>query len=386
MRIIIAGAGIAGLATGLALAARGIASTIVEQVASPGEVGAGLQLGPNAVHALQRIGAADAVRPRAVAPEAVVLRDGASGRILGEVALGRVAVERYGAPYWTVHRGDLHGALMSEARSKPDIAIVTGRQAVGYEDTERDITVRFGDGSEMTADALIGADGVWSRIRTQMFPDVAPKPSGYVAYRALLPPEIAGPLSTARQVGAWLTPDAHLIHYPVSAGKEINVVLIAKSAWSERSWSVAAERDDVVRALRSFPTLPWSLADAVPWLKWSLGAPVKLPALARGRVALNGDAGHATLPFLAQGAAMAIEGAVVLADKLADTSGDVADALDAYDHARRARVRRVQERSSRNAQIFHLSGPARAMRDLVLGAMPPAALIRQWDWLYGVKV
>ncbi|HRK19893.1 MAG TPA: FAD-dependent monooxygenase, partial [Hyphomicrobiaceae bacterium] len=293
MKVIIAGAGIAGLASGLALVARGIKATIVEQVAEPGEVGAGLQLGPNAVYALKRLGVADGVGAHAVAPEAVVLSDGASGRELGRVPLGRAAVERYGSPYWTVHRGDLHGVLLAAARRAPDVAIVTGRQVVGYEATERDVTVRFGNGDEMVADALIGADGVWSRVRTQMYPDITPVPSGYVAYRAVLPLETAGRLGSRPEVGAWLTPEAHLIHYPVSAGARINVVLIAKSAWSERSWSIAAERDDVVRALRSFPQVPRGLADAVPWLKWSLGAPVKLPALARGRVALIGDAGHA---------------------------------------------------------------------------------------------
>ncbi len=214
---------------------------------------------------------------------------------------------------------------------------------------------------------------------------IVPQQSGYVAYRAVVPLAVGRMLGAVDDVGAWLRPDAHLVHYPVRGGAAMNVVVIAGSTWVSEAWSGPVERREIDAVLHRFsPELARAFAD-VTWLKWALAASVKLPRWARGPVALSGDAAHGMLPFLAQGAAMAIEDAVVLGHAAGAMRGDLAQAFQNFERARMARVARVQDGATQNGKIFHLDGWMETARDATLRVLPAQALEARMDWLYGFR-
>jgi salicylate hydroxylase len=381
--ILIAGGGIGGLAAALALARRGLSAIILEKRDDAREAGAGIQLGPNAVHALMALGAADGLAAAAAIPEAICVRDGASGRVLAELPLGAWIAARHGAPYWTVHRQDLHAALLSAARNSGGIEIVSGFEVARLEDTGSRVRVADAAGRMREGGALIGADGVGSVVRRGLLGDIALAHSGKTATRCVIGLSETGSLSSAH-TGVWLSPDAHVVHYPVSGGREIAVVAIIDEDWREPGWHASADRDQLLSRLGSFsPILRSGIASGGSWHKWALADAAQLPAWSRGRVALLGDAAHPILPFLAQGGALALEDALELAAALANAPADIAGALVRYGAARRPRAARVQQASARNGRIYHLNGAARTARDLVLAGVPGGALMRGLDWLYG---
>ena len=383
--IVIAGGGIGGLAAALALANVGRDVHVLERAASAATEGAGIQLGPNAVAALQRLGIDGQVGAVASVPDDLIVHDGASGGILCRVALGSTIAQRHGAPYWVVHRADLHNVLYDRAFSHPRIAIDHGRAIVGVEMDAGSVRATFNDGPALSSVAVIGADGVWSRVRDFVSPGHAPEPSGYRAYRGLMPMADAGALAT-NSVGAWLLPHAHVVHYPVRGGREINVVVIVRGAWAGDTWDAPASAADALAAVDGFSNgLRNALATVPRWHAWSLAKPIILPAWSRGPVALLGDAAHAMLPFFAQGGAMALEDAVELAACVGPAEGDLAPAFLRYAARRRDRVQRVQAASSANGRVFHLSGPAAFARNQTLRLMPQALLQARNDWLYGYK-
>ena len=353
----------------------------------PAEVGAGLQLGPNAVTALRWLGAAALLEGRAVAPRAIELRRGNDGRKVGTIPLGTEMMARYGAPYWVVHRADLLAALVAAAAVEPLISIEYGRRITTFESVTEGVDVGMDMGGSARGSALIAADGVWSTVRRQVFPDITARPSGYVAYRTVVDAADAQDLGFGDTVTVLFATGAHLVSYPVSAGKAVNIVAIVSSGWRNEGWNAPAAAVDVIRALKPFAFAPAlaRLADRQPWLQWSLAAPTVLPRLATDRVAFVGDAGHAMLPFLAQGAAMALEDAVELSSALRPSSANLQSGLARYDERRRARACRVQLQSSRNGAIFHFSGPVGWVRDLAIGLETAVAPLNRWDWLYGWK-
>jgi salicylate hydroxylase len=226
---------------------------------------------------------------------------------------------------------------------------------------------------------------VWSRVRTAVMPNVTPSPSGYVAYRTLIPATEAGILA-ASDVGAWLASGAHVVHYPVHGGRSINVVVIVTDTWQSDAWSAPADASDVARATQSFAQdLQQALKAAPSWHKWSLAAPMRLDTWVSGRIALLGDAAHPVLPFLAQGGAMALEDAVQLAASIASSGDELPAGLVHYAATRRERVARVQATATRNGQIFHLSGTMAAARNLTLRTLPAHTAITRLNWLYGFE-
>ena len=381
--ILVVGGGIGGLAVALALARVGFRVDLFERAAEFSIVGAGIQLGPNAVRVLADLDVAASLAPRASSPTALAVYDGAGGRCLTRMPLGAGMAARCGAPYWTVHRADLHQALLTAAERNPAISIRMNAALTTIDTSARDsIDLTFADGATAAGAALIGADGVWSRAREVVAPDFVPAHSGYCAYRTVLPIERAGDLDAA-VVGAWLSPCAHVVHYPVLAGRALNVVVIVREPWSGDQWNTPAEASAVMRAVAPFALgLRDALGLASEWHTWSLPQPVKLDHWHRGRIALVGDAAHAMLPFFAQGAAVALEDATALAAALVASPDDLVSAFEHY-HARRfRRVARVQSASVRNGRIFHLSGPLAIARNVVLQLTPAAILATQFDWLY----
>jgi salicylate hydroxylase len=386
--VIVAGAGIAGLTAALALARAGLRVTVLEQAARLEETGAGIQLGPNAACVLIALGLRDRLAPSVLAPQAIRVMAGGSGHEIVRIPLGADAERRYGAPYWTVHRGDLQTALADAAANTPDIAVKLATRVEDFAAHANGLTVQAHHDERMVEErglALIGADGVWSALRARLRSRSSATFRHRTAWRALLPADAVPEEFRTPLVHLWLGIDAHLVHYPVKAGRLINIVGIVHDEWRETGWSTAGAR---VEILRHFARFAWAdkaralLAIPDRWLKWALYDRAEPFRGGSGAVTLIGDAAHPMLPFLAQGAGMAIEDAAVLAGMLAEFGDDPADALRAYEGARWHRAYRAQQASRRQGRIYGMSGPEAFVRNVAMRAMGGEKLLSRFDWLY----
>ena len=385
--ILIAGGGIGGLALALALARRGMRSMVLERQATPTAAGAGIQLGPNGVRALQCLGVADALKPWIGEPEAIEVLAGSSGRRLARLPLGAWIAARHGAPYWVAHRGDLHTVLAAAVAAEPQVELRTGFEVASVAQTQERVTVTDTGGHRLTGSTLVGADGLWSAVRRASSPGGAPRPAGATAMRTVIPAAQADGLAS-NAVGLWLSPKAHVVHYPVRRGSEIAVVIIAPDteATQGRGWDTHADAARLQRRLAAFhPSLVQALAPGSSsdraWREWTLHTLLPLPAWAHGRIVLLGDAAHPMLPYLAQGGALALEDAVVLTDCL-QTVPDAPSALARFEALRAGRARRVQAASLRQGRIYRLAPPLSWSRDAVLALAPGPWLMAGYDWLY----
>jgi salicylate hydroxylase len=386
--VIVAGAGIGGLTAALALARNGFRAVVFEQTERLAETGAGIQLSPNAARLLIDLGLGERLRPHVVTPQAVRVLDAKNGREIVRIPLGDTVAQRYGAPYWIVHRGDLQAALSAAAAHDLDISLKLGMRVEDFAAHPHGVTVSAvgatGAWNEH-GDALIAADGLWSAARARFGFGEPPRFSGRVAWRALVPAADVAAEFRAPLIHLWLGPDAHLVHYPVKGGKIINIVVITADDWSLEGWSEPASRIDLLPRLTAARWAPQAralvrLPDA--WLRWGLFDRRPLMNFAQGAAALLGDAAHPMLPFLAQGGAMAIEDAVVAAQSLARRPNDVTAALQTYSAMRRGRTRRVQRQAARNGQLYHLKGVSAMLRNAAMGVMGGEHLLGRYDWLY----
>ncbi len=371
MRVAVAGGGIAGLTAAVALAAHGFEVVLFERVAEPREIGAGIQLSPNAMTVLERLGVASELMARVCEPQALVIRDAGSGAVLTRVPLGPDARSRYGAPYCTMHRADLQAALLATARRQPVIDLRLGAEV---DEVRASDSVAFTAAGEAESfDVLVAADGIRSGIRQNHFRHPGPRPFGLTAWRALVPIGDAARAVDTNVVGLWLGAGAHLVHYPVVSGTRLNVVVIAAA-----SHAVPPLQPFGGNARRLVETAPdwiasplFELDPHVPWCK--------------GRVALIGDAAHAMAPSAAQGGAQAIEDAWVLAAKLATDPTRPGRALANYESARRARVIKVARTARSNLNAYGLRGVPALLRNTVLRALPTNFALARLDWLFGWK-
>ncbi len=390
--IIVAGAGIGGLTAALALAAKGFRVVVLEKAERLEEAGAGLQLSPNASRILVELGLQPRLASRAVMPDAINIMSAREGGEIARLPLGEAASFRAGAPYWVVHRADLQAALQAHVNDNPDIELRLGCQFDDVTSHAKGLTVvqRSGDARRQElAVALIGADGIWSSVRNHLFPDVQPQFSGLIAWRGTLDATALPREYTSPRVQLWMGPNAHLVAYPISGARQINVVAIVPGTWNRPGWSAPGGTNEIKDAFASprWPPSARMLIGAVDeWRRWALFTVPDIGDWSEGAIALVGDAAHAMLPFAAQGAGMAIEDAAVLAKALSDSAGEniagIPAALKRYGRLRRARVLQVQRAARRSGRIYHLTGPLALARDLTIKAMGPKRVLARQDWIY----
>jgi salicylate hydroxylase len=297
--------------------------------------------------------------------------------------------ERFGAPWWVVHRADLQMVLLDAVRSHPGIRLVFGRSVKSVDEEGDGVTVHTesaGGPETHRGRLLVGADGVWSRVAHAIGDATEADFSGYVAWRGLMATEDAPPPFRRRETGLWMGPGAHVVHYPLRAGKAVNVVAVIGDRNSEPGWSRPGDPSVFRKRFRGWSRELHALFYAVPeWQVWSLFDRTPRQRPTKGRVALLGDAAHPVLPFLAQGAALAIEDAAVLTRSLASKPGDVPAALALYESARRDRAKRVQDAARANGRHYHMSPPLSLARDLVLRQMGGDGLLKRYRWIYDWK-
>jgi salicylate hydroxylase len=392
--VVIAGAGMAGLTAALALADAGLEITLADRAPALVEAGAGLQLSPNATRVLARLGLLDAIAEKAVKLEALRIRRGRDGGDVAGMPFGAVAEARFGSPFLVTHRADLQQVLVDAARAHPAITLTTGATVESYrlEGRQIAVTLRAGQATRMvTADGLIGADGLRSTIRAAMRLGQADEPiyCGRTAWRTLVPARGVPAFARLANSNLWLGPDAHLVHYPVRCGSLINMVAIVGDSWRDRDggtdlWAVPG---DPARLRKPFEGWAggaraligagsewriWPLFDRPPFKTWSVGP-----------VTLVGDAAHPMLPFLAQGAAQAIEDGWALGQAVRRHPQDLAAAFLAYEHKRRPTADRAQREARQQGSIYHLGQPAATLRDLAMRTLGARHLLARYDWLYG---
>lgn len=386
--ILVAGGGIGGFAAALALAQKGHRLDVLEQAAAFGEIGAGVQLGPNVTRRLQALGLAGALDAVAARPAALVVRDAGSNDELARMPLAEAIEQRYGAPYLCVHRADLHTVLLDAVRNHAGVALATQARVADVQTSDDLVCVSSADARAWEGDALVGADGLWSTVRRQVDDTAAPpRATGHTAWRALVEQSALPAALRLQQVEVWLGPRLHAVAYPVRGGAWLNVVVIAEAApaGEAKDWDQASSLAALQQAIGRCGTPLQALLEAMPaWRAWRLNDRAPLTSagtMARGRVALLGDAAHPMVPYLAQGAGMAIEDAVALADALGEGGpAEVPAAFTRYAAMRWQRNAQVQARARRNGEIFHARGPVRWGRDLAMRTMG-ASLLDQ-PWLY----
>jgi salicylate hydroxylase len=393
--IVVAGAGIGGLTAALALAAKGFRVVVMEKAERLEEAGAGLQVSPNASRILVDLGLKPRLAGRAVTPESINIMSARAGGEIARLPLGEAASLRAGAPYWVIHRADLQAALQAAVNDHPDVDLRLGyqfedvtRHAKGLTVMQRRGNVRQGE----LAVALIGADGIWSSVRNHLFPEVQPQFSGLIAWRGTLDATALPREYTSARVQLWMGSNAHLVAYPISGGRQINVVAVVPGTWNRPGWSAAGEANDIKGAFAiGWPATARMLVNAVDeWRRWALFTVPDFGAWSDGAVAVLGDAAHAMLPFAAQGAGMAIEDAAVLAKALGDSAGDntagIPAALKRYGKSRRARVLQMQRAARQQGRIYHLAGPLALARDVAIKTMGPQRMLARQDWIYDWRV
>ena len=384
--VLVAGGGIGGLAAALALTRQGLRVKVLEQAPQLGEIGAGIQLGPNAFAAFDALGIGPIARSRAVYTDEMVMHDALDETLVGRILTGEAFRRRFGNPYAVIHRADVHASLLEGARASDRIQVLTGTTVQRIEQDDDGVTVHDAQGGTHRGIALIGADGVKSAVRRQYVGDAA-RVSGHVVYRAVVDRQDFPADLQWNAASIWVGPNCHLVHYPLRGGEQYNVVVTFHSRDAEE-WSVREGSRDEVQSYfggicakaRQLIDLPkdwkrWATADREPIGQWTFG-----------RATLLGDAAHPTLQYLAQGACMALEDAVTLGEALRVHGHDFAKAFEHYQRSRIARTARVVLSAREMGRIFHAKGVERLVRNDLWKGRRDERYYDAMEWLYGWTV
>jgi 3-hydroxybenzoate 6-monooxygenase len=384
--VLVAGGGIGGLAAALALTRQGFAVKVLEQAAQLGEIGAGIQLGPNAFSAFDALGVGERARSLAVYTDEMVMHDAIDETCVGRIPTGVAFRARFGNPYAVIHRADVHGALLEGAQRSERIEVATSTTVQRVEQDDSGVAVYDTQGHRHRGAALIGADGVKSAVRRQYVGDQA-RVSGHVVYRAVVDRKDFPQDLQWNAASIWVGPNCHLVHYPLRGGEQYNVVVTFHSrqqeAWSVKEGSreeVQSYFEGICPKARQLIDLPkswkrWATADREPIAQWTFG-----------RATLLGDAAHPTLQYLAQGACMALEDAVTLGEALRVNAGQFDKAFSLYQKSRVARTARIVLSAREMGRIFHAKGVERLVRNDLWKGRTPERFYDAMEWLYGWRL
>ncbi|MBD0270325.1 MAG: 3-hydroxybenzoate 6-monooxygenase [Acetobacteraceae bacterium] len=383
--VIVAGGGIGGLAAALGMAQKGFRVTVLERAPALGEIGAGIQLGPNAFHAFDYLGVGDAARAMAVYVDRLRLMDAMTARDIASIDLTEPFRRRFGNPYAVVHRGDLHGVFVRACQANPLVDLRTGCAVTGYEQDGSTVTAKLFSGESVTGSVLVGADGLWSRVRQQVVGDGAPRVTGHTTYRSVIPTERMPEDLRWNAATLWAGPKCHIVHYPLSGWKNFNLVVTYHNDAPEPVAGKPVPEEEVLEGFgHVHPRARDIIRHGTDWKLWVLCDRDPVERWVDGRVALLGDAAHPTLQYLAQGACMAMEDAVALSHEMAARPAEPEAALDAYCRRRMLRTARVQLLSRAiGDHIYHPAGAHAALRNAVMSAKTNDEWCDTLAWLYG---
>jgi len=383
--IVVAGGGIGGLAAALALSRKGRAVHVLEAAPEFGEIGAGIQLGPNVFKMFDYLGLTEAIDRHAVYPDNLIMHDALTGEQLIKVPVGSALFrEKYGFPYGVTHRADIHGAFLEACRKSPLVTLSAAQKVVGYDDRGDRVVVNAESGASFEGELLIGCDGLWSNVRARIVGDGKPRVSGHIAYRAVIPtPKVPAHLQQ-NNVVLWGGPKTHLVHYPLRRGQVYNLVVVFHSSRYEEGWDTYGDPGELQERFQGQrPEVLEFLAMVNAWKMWVLCDREPIRGWSKGRVVLLGDAAHPMLQYLAQGACMAAEDAVVLANQLEASKGDHQAAFQAYEQERYLRTARVQLTARFYGEVYHAVDVRRDLRNSLLKSATPEGAMNGPGWLYG---
>ncbi|MBP0446286.1 3-hydroxybenzoate 6-monooxygenase [Roseomonas sp. SSH11] len=383
--ILVAGGGIGGLAAALGLARAGFTVTVLERAPALAEIGAGIQLGPNAFQAFDHLGIGDEARALAVYVDRLRLMDALTAEDIASIDLTEPFRRRFGNPYAVVHRGDLHGVMLRACQAEPRVTLRTSSMVTGYEQDGASVTALLQSGESVRGAVLIGADGLWSRIRQRVVGDGPPRVTGHTTYRSVIPTEQMPEDLRWNAATLWAGPKCHIVHYPLSGWKQFNLVVTYHNDAPEPVAGQPVGEEEVMAGFHHVhPRAQSIIRHGRDWKLWVLCDRDPVERWVDGRVALLGDAAHPTLQYLAQGACMAMEDGVVLAQEMAARPEAPEAALEAYRRRRLLRTARVQLQSRQVGEhIYHPAGAHAALRNSIMAAKSREAWYDAINWLYG---
>ncbi|MDO8458127.1 MAG: 3-hydroxybenzoate 6-monooxygenase [Burkholderiaceae bacterium] len=384
--VIVAGGGIGGLAAALALVRQGFSVKVLEQAPEIGEIGAGIQLGPNAFHAFDALGIGEKARSRAVYTDEMVMHDAVDGSLVGRIPTGEAFRKRFGNPYAVIHRVDVHKSLLEGAQETGKVEFLTSTRALRIEQDADSVTVFDQHGTAHKGIALIGADGVKSVVREQFVGDPA-RVTGHVVYRAVIDKKDFPADLQWNAAAIWVGPNCHLVHYPLRGGEQYNVVVTFHSRGQEE-WGVTdGSREEVQSYFQGICPQARQLIDLPKsWKRWATADREPIGQWSFGRVTLLGDAAHPTTQYMAQGACMAMEDGVTLGEALRVNNNDFIKAFDLYQRSRVARTARIVLSSREMGRIYHAKGVERLVRNDLWKGRTPERFYDAMEWLYGWNV
>jgi 2-polyprenyl-6-methoxyphenol hydroxylase-like FAD-dependent oxidoreductase len=381
--VLIIGSGIGGLAAALCLSRTGLRCDVIERAAEFKEIGAGIQLGPNVFKMLERLGLTGEIGRYAVFPDSLTMMDSISGEEITRIPLEENFRRHFKYPYALIHRADLHGVLLRKCRENPNIRLHTSCALMQFVDHGDAVVATTADGSTYRAAALIGADGLWSTVRKQILNDGPPTVSGHIAYRAVLPIEEVAEEYRKNEMVLWAGPRNHLVHYPLRGGKLYNLVAVFHSDRHVEDWDACGAPEELQeRFAGTCKTVQDLLGKISEWRMWVLCDREPVRKWSKGRVTLLGDSAHPMLQYLAQGAGMAFEDAVVLAEAVEASGDDFAAAFERYNDARYLRTARCQITARIYGAVFHAGGVAREIRNMTRAPRTPEQAYESMRWLY----